>query len=886
MLILEHCTNHVRSFVCMPELHPPSAQTEVERRQEGDHSIVSRACANRQVSGPYVSCVLRMREITPIFESEDDSRVMVECYGSIQNPDDMAKRLHFWRHHMYQEAVQENKGFKAKRQLASCLLYSLDTTAQHAQLQANRKKREQARNQQQKQVAAYRKRQEQPTKLSLQDTLEQAVGMKHLEEFVSGQSRRIMLSVPADASASFRTLDASLSRAPRPGLPLVATDNCEQEAGEAHAHQSLSFFKLVPVRLQQQRLMRLPAVSTRRLSKREICVTQHASHTLDEQVIVSLEPQQATTVANPVHVLSVCRVGWNSLRDNLQAWTPRKGVRNVLTCLSDSVAGQTHAAIDRLVAARAFQASDNILQIAGSEGAMRDQLVLLESCKVVECLHQTPHESRWRFSALGSAHLRVANVVQNPRTVFAALKAFDLPSLQDASCWQLFTALCERGFRVLPRPASKRKLSLLTPHSRDAVNLVWYAAATSTLESSKLYMISLLHSPDLFENGILTRLHHCQPLAYYESVLEGRSAGSPLQELLDEEKPPPPLELDADPSDQPLVVPADTAQEERPRKRARQAVLSSPAEGMAIDEGVEQASASVKGDCQSHSDSLSLSSEGFLSDVEPDVAPGEGDNDPEVSELMRLFEEELGKEPEPLLHAGSEPAVHEDASQVGGHESPPPPPAEPAVARASGLSRRRHPDTFMWGPFRLTFSSESIRPPFGQWQATCPYHAVSDKTKCKKSIQLRSLDDKERTRDLLKQWCLAAPNVDRRRRHAELLPRSYTVVAPEVLEARLALLPVPPDPDNLQTDEVLDALESSAAAKAKAKSKAKAKAKATAKGNIRPKSKSSARAEPEASDPGPDEAASDPSSDSDAEASNSNSTESSSSSSSSDDSSS
>ena len=184
--------------------------------------------------------------------------------------------------------------------------------------------------------------------------------------------------------------------------------------------------------------------------------------------------------------------------------------------------------------------------------------------------------SMWVFTDFGASQLRVASQLQHPERVFKKLEDFSLSSLEDASCWQLVTALSAKGFQVRQKPRTKELVQRLPPHTPDKENLVWYASSSS-VQLLRMYMIALLRAESLFAEGVLLRIHHCQPKAYYAQVLEGQHSGSPLHAIADDARPA--LEFDVEDShvaqgEQPAIADAAPA---RPKKRARQA-NNAPAE--------------------------------------------------------------------------------------------------------------------------------------------------------------------------------------------------------------------------------------------------------------------------------------------------------------------
>ena len=191
-----------------------------------------------------------------------------------------------------------------------------------------------------------------------------------------------------------------------------------------------------------------------------------------------------------------------------------------------------------------------------------------------------------------------------------------------------------------------------------------------------------------------------------------------------------------------------------------------------------------------------------------------------------------------------------DPTSAGRVERPPPSDTVqvdacdgPRSGAGAVLTRSRHEDTCMWGPFGLTWSAPNKRPPHGSWQATCPFHKLSKATGCKKAIGLKNKTDEEKQEccSLLKMWCLAVVNHDRRTSHCRVQPRQIEMLDDSVLEARLALLPALPGPDALLDHETLD---QRAAAEAKAKARPKAMAKA--KGKASSRAKAAAKTRPKA----------------------------------------
>jgi len=108
----------------------------------------------------------------------------------------------------------------------------------------------------------------------------------------------------------------------------------------------------------------------------------------------------------------------------------------------------------------------------------------------------------------------------------------------------------------------------------------------------------------------------------------------------------------------------------------------------------------------------------------------------------------------------------------------------------------------------LTFSPGVGGNPFGRWQGTCPYHALSEKTGCTKSISLKSAHDSARCKLLVMWWCIQAPEFSRKRFHGSVSLRSMEECPyPEdVMFMRASMLPEAPSRRDVLDDVTLDAV--------------------------------------------------------------------------------
>ena len=835
-----------------------------------------------------------MREITEIFDSKPDAQrqEFMQDFGSILKPDQMARQLGFFKHPLYAKAVDDGCGCRAKRQLASIFMYSLDIESQHAFLKSNKKKREQKTAKTKRAVEQWRKSKV-PAVAFGSESIEQAALADHLITFLETQPSSVMLSVPSSESVAMKNLQAALA-APSGNVqgnqplqselepePSRAVD--ESIVVAAPVPPRLMFFRLLKVPMHRQKLVALPAAHARKLSKHDLCVTLHAGQSCpeadEETHLVSVEATAASAAQNSVAVLSLLKCELATVRNEMKVWLTRKAPRYIVSGVEHPALRDAEVALQKLVACRAFPRSENVLEVVASDVAMLEQLNILLQCRVVERMESTRNRSKWRFTSFGAAQLRAANELVHPEPVFQALADTSLEALEAGTCWQLFAALRSQGFHVRQRPQSKEAVRRLPPHTPDSVNRLWYVSGSS-LQHLRKYMITLIHSDKLFREGVLQRVHHCQPVGYYTEVLQGLHTGSPLLALSDAREPVAPLQLDAESAPllldergvpAPLELPAPSVMP--PKKRVKRIHdrqdRAGEEPGLGLEPGpvVPALGSAVEAEDDDNRDddeSSGLTSEPlssqvlFLSDAEQshddvlsvalnsEYVPSPLEDPHEPHEVQA----DVGPEPGPDAELPSSSAASDAERPPPAESAPLPPLPPPALDPGAGLARERaarHRDaqSFVWGPFRITWSRPDQRPPHGSWQATCPYHALNSKTGCKKAIGLRESTENEKLkcRDLLKLWCLQAPTHDRQRSHNRAQPRQLELLDDAVLEARLQALPEAPSRDALEDDDTLDAREAAPKAKAKARGKAKSKGKAKAKSGAKAAAKAAAAAD-------------------------------------------
>ena len=172
-------------------------------------------------------------------------------------------------------------------------------------------------------------------------------------------------------------------------------------------------------------------------------------------------------------------------------------------------------------------------------------------------------------------------------------------------------------------------------------------------------------------------------------------------------------------------------------------------------------------------------------------------------------------------------------------------------------SRQRLPK---WGSFSFHRKSAALAPPHGGIEAVCRFHALNDKTGCKKFVRIQgSADsDEEQCLNILRHWCNQATRFDRQRKHMRMPLRPQDIPATELIE--LQKLDSDP-PTHVLTDKDLDADAEPAAASSSVRlPKAASKVKASSKGKATAKAKATDRKGSDADDDDDDDSSSNESS--------------------------
>ena len=581
-----------------------------ERAQEGDHSIVNKMVHDRKVSGPYVSRALRLPEIRNMMRKEAEYLAFLNCFSDVEDLDVLAKRFGFYKHEQWQLACPENRSRKQKNSLAAMILYSMDVETQFAKMQAVKKVREKRQRERKAKEDQWKQHFQSKRIFSVQ-TVEEVAMSDHMQsELQVGR----LYSLPA-GSAAVRSLPQSLQpvhlqpQSAKP-LPLPASLDAKQEqllaltpdveqgypssrhvvetptrheedSDPAFAERAM-FWRLTCARPSRHKLVRLPAASAQKLSQDSLCVTLHRSFQGGDKCYVEIEPARTEGVQVPVAVLSVFQTDIQAMRDGMLAWSTVKELAFTLAGCEHAMSEAMMKILTRMVVAEAFPRSGSHLGDSGGHCTVQswdhEALTCLEALKNMGMVELLPEvdgfdaERMYVFTRLGVQSLRHVHQCTAPARFFRTVgELADIPHAEWPYCsnWELFKLLQHEGWQLRRAPPPKIiKRNPLPAHTSAALrgHLLWYLPGES-LQSRRPYMLALLQSKTLFESLALAELHHCQPVKYYEKVLDGRSDGTlELRPIQDSEDEAPKLSLDVSEDPAPGAIRDVAVRPARPRR--------------------------------------------------------------------------------------------------------------------------------------------------------------------------------------------------------------------------------------------------------------------------------------------------------------------------------
>ena len=358
----------------------------VERLQEGDHGILNKVVNYRRISGPYVSCALRLPEIRNLTKDASQYQLFLQQFASVDDLDNMARLFSFHRHPQWQLMCHEKQSKKKKLILAGMIMYSMDIETQFATMTKVKKAREKRARERTERTKKWNARFEQQPGFSLA-AIERNAMSEHLQSEVqvgrlysvpqgstavrSLSTRLQPLHLQPAASASIAVEDRqpqvlALTSDVEPDpcmLPEVVQPlvHAEPQANQVHGQpeeadsaQHALFWRLTCARPGRHKLVRLPPASAHRLPPSDFTVTLHWCFEGPGSRYVEIEPAQSQGVEVPIAVLSVLKADIACVSKAMLCWSTTKEVSFTLTGCERVMSVTVMKVLKKLVQDNAF----------------------------------------------------------------------------------------------------------------------------------------------------------------------------------------------------------------------------------------------------------------------------------------------------------------------------------------------------------------------------------------------------------------------------------------------------------------------------------------------------------------------------------------------------
>ena len=368
----------------------------MERLQESDHSLVSRAAANRTVTAAYVSNVLRMPEIQRMCEtSAPDFEALLEHFSTVASLDELAHRLSFHRHPIWQQCLRDKREHTFKIKIAIRIVYSVAVEEQFADLLESSRKRKRAAMQKEKLVKRWQKVMEiNPQERFSRVAVERHAMTRHL---VSVLCTDRIYSLPVNIASFTRFMGQTSSLQTLPH-EIGGRHGLEPDGAEDHASHSV-FFKVVANQLRRQKLGPLPASTASKFRSTDVCVALHDVWDLSHEgygphpLAIHVEPRGVQSIGDHLSVLSICNAHIPSLQEGFQSWSAKPGLHYTCNGVLPHQQADASLAVRQLVLNKAFPESEKGLQVAPSDIALQTGLQSLLPLRYVS----TSEDGSWRL---------------------------------------------------------------------------------------------------------------------------------------------------------------------------------------------------------------------------------------------------------------------------------------------------------------------------------------------------------------------------------------------------------------------------------------------------------------------------------------------------------
>ena len=731
-----------------------------ERRQEADHATIARA-GRRNCSGAYNSLQLRLPQLERLCSTQDGWARCTRVYRELTDVRVAARRLGLHNHPVWKIALENKRRKRDLAQIIGQLLYGLDIDTQYQAMNVVQKKR---KDHAKKLKDAARGGPAGKLTFSREELRRQSL-VKHVQRVLrpgrlySAPARAFHVRPMGHADLKHGGMDMEVAGS------LELDVGCEEESvvpvavpERTDIADQIVFFRVVTTRPSRGQFVYLPAAAGAGLHLRadDVCLTFHRAYVIANTTHVNVQPLPASSskLGIDISIMNLLSGDLSLLEAGLREWSRGRKACFLLDGCDPSLFSSL---LEALHSSGAYPTSDSVLCVAGHDQERRDLLLALEQRGLTEQVAvRVDASTEWRFTCKGVSHLSFAQQLVEPSVVCSRLPlGSGVP--HDATEFQLFMLLDERGWQVRKAPGKKQERLLLPPATKGG-DRIWYVGGTD-LVRIRSYLLCLVHI-DTLDNVV--EIHPFQEQKYYAQILDGSGDGRRVvaaPAIADVAREP--LELDVE--DQPMLQLEDVP---LPPHLGQEVAVELVSDGEVSDAS----------DVQSDQSGQSFGSGGNAGETHDGGGADDVVNDVGVD-------------------AGDVPS---GSDQVRGD------------AKRRRVDRQVHKDTVMWGPFRLTFKKASEGCPHGSWQATCPYHRLNTKTKCTKTRQLTTAADSDAAKLYVMRWCMEAAAFPRKKLHAKFRPVASNMLPEALMQAQVHMLPEPPSREEMLaslTDEILDLIE-------------------------------------------------------------------------------
>ena len=492
----------------------------VERIVEGEHSLLHRYGGYRKVTGAYVSCALRLKEIDEVMETQDGKQNLFMAFNRCRKLRNLATLFRFAQHpewvRIVSKPAEEQSGLQ---KAANAILYGSDPASLYIDLTGPKDQYSRQKKTDEKQRAKLLQ-QLNPRRQLTHDSVVNHAFMQHLAgQLIPGNFYSLPLEYSKQQSA-IRSLDeaqqlplASEDANAKPCLAAAEADLCvrlDDDALEAVRSAASTgtdiaeehvFFRVLSSRAGSLRTVRGSVAGRQRLRRGDITITFHKAVRCGDAGgwVLQSQPNKCSQSGALIHVLSGIGA---SLGDVSQMLCWERSEERVLTLPDVTSSDGTSAVLQKLIDEGSIEGKDSPLPRSLLDNSLHVQAVeLREKGWLLET------DSGWSLSYKALQHMFVGQIV---RESFSLGRPVEGLPLEEFSVFQLCKYLDSQGW-TWQRLSEKSH-----PYQKGALK-VWYTSGTTVKHE---YLLSLAKAEDMFREQDI-RIAHGKSVQYYRFLLDG-----------------------------------------------------------------------------------------------------------------------------------------------------------------------------------------------------------------------------------------------------------------------------------------------------------------------------------------------------------------------------